>query len=69
MEAHYRHGLLRDIGDLFAAEKVNVTKVDSQSRNGKAKMRFAIVVPDAGQLERLLNLVQRIVDVISVRRI
>jgi GTP pyrophosphokinase len=69
VEAHDRQGLLRDVGDLFAAEKVNVTRVDSQSRNGRAVMRFSIEVSNVEQLERLLNLIQRMPDVVTARRL
>lgn len=69
VEAQDRQGLLRDVGDLFAAEKVNVTRVDSQSRNDRAVMRFSIEVSNAEQLEHLLNLIRRLPDVVIARRL
>jgi GTP pyrophosphokinase len=69
VEAHDRQGLLRDIGDLFAAEKVNVTRVDSQSRSGKAAMRFFVEVANAEQLGRLLTLIHRVSGVTGARRL
>jgi GTP pyrophosphokinase len=69
VEAHDRQGLLRDIGDLFAAEKVNVTRVDSHSRSGKAAMRFFVEVANAEQLGRLLTLIHRVSGVTGARRL
>jgi GTP pyrophosphokinase len=66
--AHDRPGLLRDIGDLFLREKVNVTKVDSLSRNLEAKMRFTIAVANTGQLGRLLALIRQVPGVSETRR-
>jgi GTP pyrophosphokinase len=69
VEAHDRQGLLRDVGDLFAAEKVNVTRVDSQSRSGRAVMRFSVEVSNSEQLEHLLNLIRRMPGVVTARRL
>jgi GTP pyrophosphokinase len=66
--AHDRPGLLRDIGDLFLREKVNVTKVDSLSRNLEAKMRFSVSVADAEQIARLTALIRQIPNVVAARR-
>ena len=66
--AHDRPGLLRDIGDLFLREKVNVTKVGSLSRNLEAKMRFTIAVANTDQLGRLLTLIRQLPGVSAARR-
>ena len=66
--AQDRPGLLRDVGDLFLREKVNVTRVDSLSKNIEAKMRFSIMVGNAGQLERLLKLIRQVQGVSAARR-
>lgn len=66
--AQDRPGLLRDIGDLFLREKVNVTKVDSQSRNIEARMRFTVAITNTDQLARLLGLIQQVPNVASARR-
>jgi GTP pyrophosphokinase len=69
VEAYDRQGLLRDLGDLFVREKVNVTRVDSQSRDNMARMRFAVEIADLGQLSRLLALVHQVPNVVAARRV
>jgi GTP pyrophosphokinase len=68
IEAHDRRGLLRDITELFSHEKVNVTKVNTQSEDDFAHMRFSIEIADLGQLSRLLALLHQVENVISARR-
>ena len=68
VDSHDRQGLLRDIGDLFAREKVNVTRVDSLSENNQAKMRFTIEIAHMEQLTRLLALIHQVPSVIAARR-
>ena len=63
-----RRGLLRDIGDALAREKINVTAVRTQTRNELAFMRFTFDVADAGQLKRALALVRSLKGVIRVAR-
>jgi GTP pyrophosphokinase len=63
-----RRGLLRDIGDALAREKINVTAVRTQSRDELAFMRFTFDVTDAGQLKRALALVRGLKGVIRVAR-
>jgi GTP pyrophosphokinase len=63
-----RRGLLRDIGDALAREKINVTAVRTQSRDDLAFMRFTFDVTDAGQLKRALGLVRGLKGVIRVAR-
>jgi GTP pyrophosphokinase len=63
-----RRGLLRDIGDALAREKINVTAVRTQSRDDLAFMRFTFEVADAGQLKRALALVRTLKGVIRVAR-
>ena len=63
-----RRGLLRDIGDALAREKINVTAVRTQSRDDLAFMRFTFDVADAGQLKRALALVRGLKGVIRVAR-
>ena len=69
VEACDRQGLLRDIGDLFVREKVNVTRVDSQSRDNMARMRFAVEIADLGQLSRLLALIHQVPNIMTARRV
>jgi GTP pyrophosphokinase len=68
VEAHDRQGLLRDISDLFAREKVNATKANTMSRNNLALMQFSIEVSDSGRLKRLLELIQQVPNVIAARQ-
>ena len=72
VEAADRQGLLRDISELFAKEKMNVTGVKTQSvrdtGGGTAWMTFTVEVADAGRLGHVLNLASRIAGVRSVRR-
>jgi GTP pyrophosphokinase len=63
-----RRGLLRDIGDALAREKINVTAVRTQTRDDFAFMRFTFDVADAGQLKRALALVRTLKGVIRVAR-
>jgi GTP pyrophosphokinase len=63
-----RRGLLRDIGDALAREKINVTAVRTQTRDDLAFMRFTFDVADAGQLKRALALVRGLKGVIRVAR-
>ncbi len=72
VEAADRQGLLRDITELFAKEKMNVTGVKTQSvkdnSGGTAWMTFTIEVADAARLARVLGQVGRIAGIRSVRR-
>ena len=72
VEAADRQGLLRDISELFAKEKMNVTGVKTQSvrdtSGGTAWMTFTVEVADAGRLAHVMNLASRIGGVRSVRR-
>jgi GTP pyrophosphokinase len=63
-----RRGLLRDIGDALAREKINVTAVRTQTRDELAFMRFTFDVGDAAQLKRALALVRALKGVIRVAR-
>lgn len=66
--AYDRQGLLRDITDLFAREKINVTKVGSLLENDQAAMRFSVEVKSLEQLSRILALIHHIPNVVSARR-
>jgi GTP pyrophosphokinase len=68
IEAHDRRGLLRDITELFAHEKINVTKVNTQSEDDYALMRFSVEIADLGQLSRLLALLHMVESVVVARR-
>ena len=72
VEATDRQGLLRDISELFAKEKMNVTGVKTQSvkdsGGGTAWMTFTIEVADTARLTHVLGLAARLGGVRSVRR-
>jgi GTP pyrophosphokinase len=63
-----RQGLLRDVGEALARERINVTAVRTQSRDGIAHMRFAFEVADLAQLKRALAAVKQVKGVIRVGR-
>ena len=68
MTASDRRGLLRDIGDALAREKINVTAVRTQSRDDLAFMRFSFDVSNMVQLKRALAQVRDVKGVIRVAR-
>jgi GTP pyrophosphokinase len=68
VEAADRQGLLRDISDVFAKEKMNVVGVQTQSVKGTAFMTFTIEVADASRLGKVLSLVREVSGVRSARR-
>ena len=63
-----RRGLLRDIGDALAREKINVTAVRTQSRDDLAFMRFSFEVANMAQLKRALAQVRQVKGVIRAAR-
>jgi GTP pyrophosphokinase len=64
IEAGDRQGLLRDISEVFAKEKMNVIGVQTQSVKGSAWMTFTIEVSDSARLSKVLGIVA---DVPGVR--
>ena len=68
VEATDRQGLLRDISDVFAREKMNVIGVQTQSVRGTAWMTFTIEVADAARLTHVLGIVASVQGVRSARR-
>ena len=63
-----RQGLLRDIGEALARERINVTAVRTQSRNDLAHMRFSFDVTDVAHLRRAFAAVKEVSGVIRVGR-
>ena len=63
-----RRGLLRDIGDALAREKINVTAARTQNRDELAFMRFTFDVANLAQLKRAFALVRELKGVIRVGR-
>ena len=72
VEAHDRQGLLRDISDVLAKQKVNVIGVASQSTKGigdrRAFMTFTVEIDSAERLGNVLGLVAKVSGVDSARR-
>ncbi len=68
IEAQDRQGLLRDISEVFAKEKMNVIGVQTQSIKGTAWMTFTVEVSDSGLLQRVLMQVANVLGVGSARR-
>ena len=63
-----RPGLLRDVGDALARERINVTAVRTQSRDELATMRFSFTIADLGQLKRAFAAVREVPGVLRVAR-
>ncbi|MCM8594036.1 bifunctional (p)ppGpp synthetase/guanosine-3',5'-bis(diphosphate) 3'-pyrophosphohydrolase [Accumulibacter sp.] len=68
IDAHDRQGLLRDVSDVLARERINVIAVNTQSRQGNADMRFTAEVGSIPQLERTLGLLHDVPGVVTARR-
>jgi len=68
IEASDRQGLLRDISELFSREKINVTAVNTLTRQHQARMAFTLEVESVGQLKRALQLARDIRGVFSADR-
>lgn len=68
VEAIDRQGLLRDISEVFAKEKMNVIGVQTQSVKGIAWMTFTVEVAESGRLARVLKMVGELAGVRSARR-
>ena len=72
VEAADRQGLLRDISEVFAKQKMNVSSVNTRSvadaRGGTAWMSFTVEVDDAARLGEVLARVAKVGGVRSVRR-
>ena len=68
VEAMDRQALLRDISEVFSREKINVTAVNTLSRNLQARMSFTLEVKSLDQLKSALALVQDVSGVLSAGR-
>jgi GTP pyrophosphokinase len=68
VEAMDRQALLRDISEVFSREKINVTAVNTLSRNLQARMSFTLEVRSLDQLKSALALVQDVSGVLSAGR-
>jgi GTP pyrophosphokinase len=68
VESSDRQGLLRDISEVFSREKINVTAVNTLSRQHLARMNFTIEVGGVEQLRRALALVREVPGVLAAGR-
>ena len=68
VEASDRQGLLRDISELLSREKINVTAVNTQTRQHQAQMAFTLEVESLAQLKRALLLARDVPGVFSADR-
>ncbi len=68
VQATDRQGLLRDISEVFAKEKMNVIGVQTQSVKGAAWMTFTVEVSDASLLKRVMQSVTSVSGVALVKR-
>jgi GTP pyrophosphokinase len=68
IEAQDRQGLLRDISEVFAREKVNVVGVKSQSRRETAFMQFTVEVSNSTQVQRACALLGEVAGVVRASR-
>jgi GTP pyrophosphokinase len=68
VEAQDRPALLRDITEVFAKEKVNVTGAHTQNQRGTAHMTFTVEVPASDRLTSVLAQVAQVSGVRHARR-
>ncbi|MDO9469025.1 MAG: bifunctional (p)ppGpp synthetase/guanosine-3',5'-bis(diphosphate) 3'-pyrophosphohydrolase [Thiobacillus sp.] len=68
LKAFDRQGLLRDISDVIAKDKLDVLRVNTETRGEVAHMQLSVRVRELQQLSRLLARLQHVQNVIEVRR-
>jgi GTP pyrophosphokinase len=68
LKAFDRQGLLRDVSDVITKEKLDVLRVNTESRGEYAHMLLTLRVKELQQLSRLLGRLQHVPNVIEVRR-
>lgn len=68
VKAADRTGLLRDIVEAVARDRVNVIGMQTSTRRQEARMRFTIEVGDAAQLQATLATVRGVPGVTAARR-
>lgn len=69
VDAHDRQGLLRDISELLTRQKINVTAVKTQSKNGMAYMRFTLELASGEGLQKMLLLLREVSGVTGAQRV
>lgn len=68
VEAHDRQSLLRDLSEVLSRDKVNVTAVNTLSKDNRAQMHFTIEIRDTEQLQRIFVRLAEVQGVIRVSR-
>jgi GTP pyrophosphokinase len=66
-----RQGLLRDIGDLLASEKISIEMLHTTTdrTQSTATIDVRVAIDDAAHLARLMQRIRQVGSVISVRRV
>ena len=67
-QAFDRQGLLRDISDVIAKDKLDVLRVNTESRGEYANMQITVRIKELQQLSKLLVRLQHVQNVIEVGR-
>ena len=70
IEAYDRTGLLRDVSNILANEKVNVTAINTKSDQGKntAHMQITVEVESLERFARLMSKLTQLPNVVSAKR-
>ena len=68
VQAHDRQGLLRDISEVFSRQRINVTAVNTASRQHVATMAFTVEVAGVDQLARTLAEIRDVPGVFAAGR-
>ena len=69
LKAFDRQGLLRDVSDVIAKDRLDVLRVNTETRGEVAHMQLSVRVRELQQLARLLARLQHVQNVIEVRRV
>ncbi|WP_255987296.1 RelA/SpoT family protein [Chitinolyticbacter albus] len=68
VEAHDRPGLLRDLTDVMGREKINVTAMNTLSKDARARMRFTVEIKSGTELSRLFAKLSDVGGVVFAQR-
>ncbi len=68
LKAFDRQGLLRDISDVISKDRLDVLRVNTESRGEYAHMHLTVRIKALQQLERLLMRLQHVQNVVEVKR-
>jgi GTP pyrophosphokinase len=63
--AYDRHGLLRDISDIFTKAQMAVTRVNTETQGEMATMAFRVLVSQPQQIQRALGKISALANVVS----